>query len=95
MDTKAWAILNWNVRDSNDPVKWDALRKKINESVCNVICIQESKREVVDIKFIRNFSPKRFDALLSNLLLAPGVALSPSRTVVSSRAMSLVQIPSS
>jgi len=45
--------------DSSD--KWDAIRNKIEESTCSVICLQETKRENFDISFIRNFAPRCFD----------------------------------
>jgi hypothetical protein len=34
--------------------KWDAIRDKISESGCDVICLQETKRQFFDIQFIKN-----------------------------------------
>jgi len=42
--------------------KWDALRLKIDESACSVICVQETKRQAFDLKYIWQFAPRRFDA---------------------------------
>ena len=56
-----WNILCWNVRGLNGQVKWDALRNKIDESSCTVVCLQETKREIFDASFIRNFAPRRLD----------------------------------
>jgi exonuclease III len=57
-----WKILNWNIRGLNDPAKWTLIFDKIRESGCNVVCFQESKRENVDIAFLRNFRPRNFDS---------------------------------
>jgi len=35
---------------------------KIEESACSVLCLQETKKEHVDISFIRKFAPRRFDS---------------------------------
>jgi exonuclease III len=37
------------------------LRAKIDESQCSIICVQETKCEFIDHRFIRKFRPKRFD----------------------------------
>ena len=56
---KDWSILNWNIRGLNDPKKWTAIRNKIEESNCAILCIQETKREVIDSRFLQNFCPRR------------------------------------
>lgn len=61
MDNCAWNILCWNVRGLNDSEKWEPIRNKIEESSANIFCLQETKREVFDIRYIRKFAPKRFD----------------------------------
>ena len=61
MNSHSWNILCWNIRGINSSDKWDAIRNKIEESNCSVICLQETKRENFDISFIRNFAPRRFD----------------------------------
>src|SRR4051812_31700003 len=43
-----WNILNWNIRGINDKDKWLALKDKIIETNCDVIFIQETKRELFD-----------------------------------------------
>jgi hypothetical protein len=45
-------VLCWNVRGLNAKEKWDAIRDKISESGCDVICLQETKRQF----FISNSS---------------------------------------
>lgn len=62
MNSQNWNILCWNVRGFNGSDKWNVVRSKIEESGCSIICIQESKREVIDTLFIRNFAPRKFDS---------------------------------
>ncbi|KAJ1296023.1 hypothetical protein BS78_01G267000 [Paspalum vaginatum] len=62
MATRNWNILSWNIRGMNHKNKWDALRQKLDESACAIACIQETKRESFDMRYIRQFAPKRFDA---------------------------------
>jgi hypothetical protein len=45
----------------NASSKWDAVRDKIEESACSVICLQETKKDHFDMAFIRKFAPRRFD----------------------------------
>lgn len=61
MDKRSWNILCWNVRGVNDKDKWESIRNKIEESNADLVCLQETKREVFDLRFIRNFTPKKFD----------------------------------
>jgi hypothetical protein len=56
-----WNILCWNVRGLNDKDKWGLLRNKIEECGVNIFCFQETKRDHIDIHFLKNFAPKRFD----------------------------------
>lgn len=58
---RTWCILDWNVRGINSQIRWDDLRKKIDESNCNIICIQETKREQFDQNYLRNFCPGKFN----------------------------------
>ena len=59
---KSWKILNWNVRGLNSDKKWNSIRDKITESRSEIICLQETKRETLDISFIRNFCPPAYDS---------------------------------
>jgi exonuclease III len=59
--TKNWKIMNWNIRGVNSDKKWDALSNKIEESGCDIVCLQETKREHFDLKYIKNFCPKKFN----------------------------------
>ena len=61
MNSHNWNILCRNIRGLNGSIKWDAVRKKLDESGCSIVCIQEIKRELIDASFIRNFAPRHFD----------------------------------
>lgn len=62
MLNRNWHILCWNVWGINAQEKLDAIKDKIEESTCTVICIQETKKEHFDSSFVRKFAPRRFDA---------------------------------
>lgn len=57
-------ILSWNVRGINCQEKWDAIRDKIVESACNIIYLQETKRENFDSAYLRKFAQGSWTALL-------------------------------
>jgi exonuclease III len=62
MDHKRlWKILNWNLRGINSEKKWLALASKIEESNCDIICLQETKRESFDMEYIKKYCPKKFN----------------------------------
>jgi len=71
MDSRHWNILCWNIRGINASDKWDAVRQKIEESACSIVCLEESKRSSFDAAYIRNFAPRRFD----NYVFSPSVGL--------------------
>jgi exonuclease III len=54
-------ILFWNIRGINSQEKWDALREKITESACQVVCLQKTKREHFDSFYIKKFYPRNLD----------------------------------
>jgi hypothetical protein len=54
------------------------VRSKIDESTCDIICLQETKCESVDWHFIRKFAPKRFD----NFAFSPSVGASGGMIVL-------------
>ena len=66
---RSWNILNWNIRGMNSQDKLLALRQKIDESDCNILCLQETKRENFDAAYIKKFVPIESISLLSSLLL--------------------------
>ena len=58
---RSWNILNWNIRGMNSQDKWLALRQKIDESDCNILCLQETKRQNLDLAYIQKICPQRFN----------------------------------
>jgi mannosylglycoprotein endo-beta-mannosidase len=50
------------VRGLNSEKKWNSIRDKIVESRCEIICLQETKRDQFDLGYIKNFCPADFDA---------------------------------
>jgi exonuclease III len=56
-----WFILDWNVRGINSQGRWDDLSNKISESNCNILCLQETKRENFDSSYLKNFCPRRMN----------------------------------
>lgn len=58
---KSSNILYWNIRGINVEAKWESLRDKILESKCDIISVQETKRESFDITYIRKFCRACFD----------------------------------
>jgi hypothetical protein len=64
-----WFILDWNVRGINSQGRWDDLSNKTSESNCNIICLEETKRETFDSTYLRNFCPRR----LNQFIFSPSV----------------------
>lgn len=60
--TRAWTILCSNIRGINSEGKWESIRNKISESSCDVVSLQETKRDSFDISYIRKFCPRSFDS---------------------------------
>ena len=58
---KDWKVLCWNVRGLNSEARQLAVKQKIDESGCSVVCVQETKCMHIDHRFIRKFCPRRFD----------------------------------
>jgi exonuclease III len=67
-----WRVLCWNVRGLNADDRQRSVRAKIEECSCDIVCLQETKCDSVDWRFIRKFAPKRFD----NFTFSPSVGAS-------------------
>lgn len=61
MNNRNWVVLCWNVRGVNSDKKWNAIRDRIVDCACDVICLQETKKEHFDHTFLRNICPPSFD----------------------------------
>ena len=59
--TRRWNILCWNVCGINADEKHLAIRNAIDISGCDVLCLQETKRETFDRAFVKTICPKRLD----------------------------------
>jgi exonuclease III len=57
-----WSVLSHNVRGINSRVKWNDIRCAIRESGCDVICLQETKKKLIDTVYLKNFCPNHFDS---------------------------------
>jgi exonuclease III len=60
-NNRSGKIVFWNVRGINSQDKWDAIRDRITKSACQVLCLQETKRESFDIFYIKKFCPRSLD----------------------------------
>jgi hypothetical protein len=49
------------LRGINSEKKWPALSSKIVESGCDIIYLQETKRESFDLDYIKKFCPRKFN----------------------------------
>lgn len=54
--------MSWNVRGLNSEAKWNSIRDKIQESKCEIVCLQETKRDNFVSSYIKNFCPLALDA---------------------------------
>lgn len=61
---RTWKVLCWNVRGLNSDGKWNSIRDKIIETACDVLCLQETKKDFFDTQFIKNICPPQFDSFL-------------------------------
>jgi len=76
MAHKFWKILCWNVRGLNSDKKWDAVRDRVVECSCDIICLQDTKKDSFDRIFINKICPPPFDYFDFILILVLLVALS-------------------
>lgn len=54
-------MLSWNVRGINSRDKWNAIHDKVVDYACDIICFQETKKEEIDVNFLRNICPPNFN----------------------------------
>jgi len=80
MSTRSWSVLSWNVRGINSDKKWDAIRDRVMNCNCDIVCLQETKNKLLILCLL-----KRFVLLLtlnSFHLLELLVAQSSSRSLI-------------
>ena len=56
-----WSVLSFNVRGINAVAKGNGIHCVIRESNCDIICLQETKKESFDRADLRRFCPNSFD----------------------------------
>jgi exonuclease III len=49
------------LRGINSQPKLTAIKSKISETGCDIVCLQETKKELFDLSFIKKFCPQSFD----------------------------------
>lgn len=64
MAIKQWNVLSWNIRGINSDKKWNAIRDRMDNNNCDVLCLQETKRESFDLAYLRNFCSQSFDSFV-------------------------------
>lgn len=53
--------MTWNVRGINSAWKWDSIRNKITDGQCDIVCLQETKKDSFDPLFLRKICPPVLD----------------------------------
>jgi hypothetical protein len=61
---RKWRILCWNVHGLNSEIHQRAVFSKINESKCDIICLQEMNCEMFDWSLNHKFYPKWFNSFV-------------------------------
>jgi exonuclease III len=56
-----WSVLSFNVRGINSVVKGNGTRCAIRDSRCDIVCLQETKKEFFDRADLRKFCPNSLD----------------------------------
>jgi hypothetical protein len=59
---REWVILFRNIRGINSEGKWNSIRNKVKEIDCEIIRLQETKRDNFDEQYIWNFCPRTFNS---------------------------------
>jgi mannosylglycoprotein endo-beta-mannosidase len=73
-----WVILSWNIRGVNSESKWSAVKSKVAEARCDILYLQETKREFFDLQYIRKLCPRGLD----EYTFLPSVGMSGGSLIV-------------
>jgi hypothetical protein len=57
-----WSVLSFNVRGINSVVKGNGIHCTIRDSRCDIVCLQETKKDFFDRADLRKFCPNSLDA---------------------------------
>jgi hypothetical protein len=80
---RCWNILNWNIRGVNSHERSDDIRQRTEESYHNIVCLQETKREIFDHAYIKKIMFSKAQQLCFSLLLLESLEASSMRTHLS------------
>ena len=58
---RSWKVMTWNVRGINSSWKWDSIKNKISEAQCDIVCLQETKKDFLDPFFLKKICPSNLD----------------------------------
>jgi exonuclease III len=58
---REWTILCHNIKGINFERKWNSIQNKIQETKCDIICIQDTKREHFDLEYLKKFTTREFN----------------------------------
>jgi exonuclease III len=53
-------LLNWNVHGLNNPVRQQVVRGMVVDHHCRIVCLQETKLQVIDAAAVANILGQRF-----------------------------------
>lgn len=73
-----WKVLCWNMHGLNSEARQLAVKQKIDESGCSIICLQETKCMHIDQRFLRKFCPRRFN----NFVYMPSAGASAGLVII-------------
>ena len=66
MPMRSWNVLCWNVRGLNSDARQRAVRQKVLESHCAVVCLQETKLSECPRALIKSICPAGFDQFIES-----------------------------
>jgi exonuclease III len=70
--------LCWNIKGINAKAKWDAIKSKINESACDIVCLQKLRENSLIAIMLKKFCPARLD----NFEFIPSLSASGGSIIV-------------
>ena len=66
MSMRNWKVLSWNVCGLNSETRQRAVRQKVTESQCAVVCLQETKLSNFPRHLIKSICPAGFDQFIES-----------------------------